>query len=156
MMLASFPTTRPGWPTTHDLASCRLSTHPRLPCRCCRRHLGFWSLRTESQSEKSDMKKAPAMLELAGDCDLVQNPLVGPTGVEPARPFGHMPLKHARLPIPPRAHYLPKSHLDSPSSLLAVSRGSRAGSPEPRLLSLNHHPPQIGSPPHSRRSRSRH
>lgn len=28
---------------------------------------------------------------------------VGPTGVEPARPFGHMPLKHARLPIPPRA-----------------------------------------------------
>ena len=31
---------------------------------------------------------------------------VGPTGVEPARPCGHMPLKHARLPIPPRAHFL--------------------------------------------------
>ncbi len=34
------------------------------------------SPRTESQSEKPDMKKAPAMQELAGDCDLVQNPRV--------------------------------------------------------------------------------
>ena len=33
---------------------------------------------------------------------------VGPTGVEPARPYGHMPLKHARLPIPPRAQSLSK------------------------------------------------
>ena len=67
------------------------------------------SPRTESQREKPDMKKAPAIQELAVDCDLVQNPLVGPTGVEPARPFGHMPLKHARLPIPPRAHLLSKA-----------------------------------------------
>ena len=61
------------------------------------------SPRTESQREKLTIKKAPAMQELARVCDLMQNPLVGPTGVEPARPCGHMPLKHARLPIPPRA-----------------------------------------------------
>src|SRR5437016_3912502 len=30
--------------------------------------------------------------------------LVRATGVEPARPCGHQPLKLARLPIPPRAH----------------------------------------------------
>jgi hypothetical protein len=31
---------------------------------------------TESQSEKPVMKKAPAMQELAGDCESVQNPRV--------------------------------------------------------------------------------
>jgi hypothetical protein len=30
--------------------------------------------------------------------------LVPTTGVEPARPYGHIPLKDARLPIPPRGH----------------------------------------------------
>ncbi len=30
--------------------------------------------------------------------------IVSTTGVEPARPYGHIPLKDARLPIPPRGH----------------------------------------------------
>ncbi len=31
--------------------------------------------------------------------------LVPETGVEPARPYGHMTLNHARLPIPPFGHF---------------------------------------------------
>ncbi len=118
------------------------------------------SPRTESQSEKSDMKKAPAMQELAGDCSLVQSHQVGPTGVEPARPYGHMPLKHARLPIPPRAHSLPKT--SSRQSIESTHEGLRVKSREPENAnpSGSRHstldsPLQIGSPPHSRRSRSR-
>ena len=35
-------------------------------------------------------------------CNFLTSPFeVAETGVEPARPNGHMPLKHARLPIPP-------------------------------------------------------
>ncbi len=69
------------------------------PAQHLRAHPG-----TKPQTGKPIIEKTPAMQGFAGECDLVQNPLVGPTGVEPARPCGHMPLKHARLPIPPRAH----------------------------------------------------
>ena len=46
---------------------------------------------------------ARAVGESVSPIDITSN-MVRATGVEPARPCGHQPLKLARLPIPPRAH----------------------------------------------------
>jgi hypothetical protein len=47
------------------------------------------ALAQSCRGERLDTKKAPAMQELARDCNLVQNPRVGPTGVEvPPRAYG--------------------------------------------------------------------
>ena len=39
------------------------------------------------------------------------------TGIEPARPLGHTPLKRARLPIPPPGHNLNKQISDQRSAI---------------------------------------